>query len=163
MEKVGRLPQQFGKFGECLVMFWLGRTLNYTVALVDHEGADIIASGDKRYAVSVKSRTFDNRNERITFDVDNQNKLRNFAHKFGCIPAIAFVFVDKGGTYIDVCFVELDKMIGLASENNLCFQSCKDGIRLHHNTPERQKYLPTIVKHHIRFTAEQSLYHKGGE
>ena len=43
----GRLPQQFGKFGECLVMFWLGRTLNYTVALVDHEGADIIASGDK--------------------------------------------------------------------------------------------------------------------
>ena len=159
---VGRLPQQFGKFGECLVMFWLGRTLNYTVALVDHEGADIIASGDKRYAVSVKSRTFDNRNERIAFDNDNQKKLRNFADKFGCVPAIAFVFVDKSGRYIDVCFVELDEMTRLSNESDICFKPRKDGngIRLHHNTPDRQKHLPTIVKHHIRFTTEQSLYHK---
>ena len=56
-----RWSKQFGDFGEQLVMYLIGRQKNMKVALVDHAGADLIASdlGNKenRYAISVKSHT----------------------------------------------------------------------------------------------------------
>ncbi len=68
-EKAGRLPKQFGDFGENMVMWWLGRFFNYNVALVDHEGADIIAHNtNEKLAISVKSI----HRASTTFDVNNQ-------------------------------------------------------------------------------------------
>ena len=110
-EKAGRLPQQFGKFGEGLVLWWLGHFHDYNVALVDHEGADIVAhKGSEHLAISVKSihaaSTY--------FDKHNQDKLRNFADKFGSLePAVAFVFAwgekdEKTKTMIDVYLFKLD-------------------------------------------------------
>jgi len=94
MEKAGRLSHQFGKFGEGLVMWWLGQFFNYNVALVDHEGADIIAHSldeTEKLAISVKSI---HRSSTI-FDVHNQTQLDRFAKKFGGLtPAVAFVFAD---------------------------------------------------------------------
>lgn len=39
-----RWSKQFGDFGEQLVMYLIGRQKNMKVALVDHAGADLIAS-----------------------------------------------------------------------------------------------------------------------
>lgn len=91
-EKAGRLPKQFGDFGENLVVWWLGQFFNYNVALVDHEGADIIAHNEtEKLAISVKST---HRASKI-FDVHNQKQLKIFAKKFGELtPAVAFVFAD---------------------------------------------------------------------
>ena len=75
-EKAGRLPKQFGDFGENPVMWWLGQFFNYNVALVDHEGADIIAHNtNEKLAISVKSI----HRASTIFDVYNQTQLRKFA------------------------------------------------------------------------------------
>lgn len=91
-EKAGRLPKQFGDFGENLVVWWLGQFFDYNVALVDHEGADIIAyKGTEKLAISVKSI----HRASTIFDVHNQKQLSKFAEKFGKLtPAVAFVFAD---------------------------------------------------------------------
>lgn len=91
-EKAGRLPKQFGDFGENLVVWWLGQFFDYNVALVDHEGADIIAyKGTEKLAISVKSI----HRASTIFDVHNQTQLRRFTEKFGDpTPAVAFVFAD---------------------------------------------------------------------
>ena len=75
-----RWSKQFGDFGEQLVMYLIGRQKNMKVALVDHAGADLIASdlGNKenRYAISVKSHTL---NIKISEnDVNVESKLYNF-------------------------------------------------------------------------------------
>ena len=91
-EKAGRLPKQFGDFGENLVMWWLGQFFDYNVALVDHEGADIIAHNQtERLAISVKSI----HRASTIFDIHNQTHLKKFAPNFGDLtPAVAFVFAD---------------------------------------------------------------------
>ena len=91
-EKAGRLPKQFGDFGENLVVWWLGQFFNYNVALVDHEGADIIAHNKtEKLAISVKSI----HRASTIFDVHNQKQLKKFAENFGNLtPAVAFVFAD---------------------------------------------------------------------
>lgn len=114
-EKAGRLAQQFGKFGEGLVLWWLGHCYNYSVALVDHEGADIIAhKDDEHLAISVKSihaaSTY--------YDKHNQDKLRDFSEKFGgkepLTPAVAFVYAwgerlkDNQTIQIDAYLIKLD-------------------------------------------------------
>ena len=43
-QKDPRWSKQFGDFGEQLVMYLIGRHKNMKVALVDHAGADLIAS-----------------------------------------------------------------------------------------------------------------------
>ena len=43
-KKDPRWSKQFGDFGEQLVMYLIGRHKNMKVALVDHAGADLIAS-----------------------------------------------------------------------------------------------------------------------
>lgn len=114
-EKATRLSHQFGKFGEGLVLWWLGQFYNYNAALVDHEGADIIAhKGDEHLAISVKSIHASS----TYYDDRNQKKLREFAKRFGMVtpltPAVAFVFAwgdreqDKTNTMIDVFLIKLD-------------------------------------------------------
>lgn len=92
-EKAGRLPKQFGDFGENLVVWWLGQFHNYNVALVDHEGADIIAHNrTEKLAISVKSI----HRASTIFDIHNQKQLIKFAENFGNLtPAVAFVFADS--------------------------------------------------------------------
>lgn len=69
--KYGRLPKQLGYFGESLVTFLLGNIKGHRVAIVDHEGADIIATdrldSKLRYAISVKSRRFKKDDASIVF------------------------------------------------------------------------------------------------
>lgn len=69
--KDGRLPKQLGDFGESLVAFLLGNIKGHRVAIVDHEGADIIATdrldSKLRYAISVKSRRFEKDDASIAF------------------------------------------------------------------------------------------------
>ena len=105
-EKDPRWAKQFGDFGEQLVMYLIGSQKNMKVALVDHAGADIIASdlGNKnnRYAISVKSHT-QNISERngkqhiesklYNFDKHNIEMLKNFAENFALEPAVAIVVV----------------------------------------------------------------------
>ncbi len=113
-EKAGRLAHQFGKFGEGLVLWWLGHFYNYNVALVDHEGADIVAhKGDEHLAISVKSIHAAS----IYYDTHNQKQLKIFAEKFGNLkPAVAFVFAwgdrekDKEDTMIDVFLFKLEEI-----------------------------------------------------
>lgn len=96
--KYGRLPKQLGYFGESLVTFLLGNIKGHRVAIVDHEGADIIATdrldSKLRYVISVKSRRFKKDDPSIVFDLYSQNKLRTFAREFDMIPVVAFVLID---------------------------------------------------------------------
>ena len=114
-----RLAKQLGDFGEALVMFILGQIKGYKVALVDHVGADIIATDrekdGKRYAISVKSRCFKTDGPQSPFDKNQQNKLENFAYEFGdMIPTVAFVMIDKEIEYADVYIMTLDRFREMA-------------------------------------------------
>lgn len=100
-----RLEKQLGDFGEQLVMTLLGRIAGYSVALVDHEGADLIAS-DKEgnsYAISVKSNQIGpTENETKVFKQKDQDKLCGFAKDFDLIPAVAEILIPKDFAFIDV-------------------------------------------------------------
>lgn len=117
-----RLPKQYGDFGEALVMLVLGRYKRMKVALVDHTGADIIAStqdGSARYAVSVKSRNFSPReNKGYEFSRHNIAMLQEFADAFGLIPAVAFVFSDSmdGDDKIRVLICALATLASMSSD-----------------------------------------------
>ena len=54
-KKDDRWAKQFGDFAECLVMHVFGQLKNMSVALIDHVGADVIASTrdgkELRYAI----------------------------------------------------------------------------------------------------------------
>jgi Holliday junction resolvase len=156
----GRLPQQFGKFGESLVMFWLGQTLGYSVALVDHVGADIIASKNgKRLAVSVKSRLFRNDDPSFVFDINNNNKLRDFAGDFGCAPAVAFVFGDKDGNNMDVYLIELDIFEKCCREKAIGFSLCKDdGLGINNAVKKQEGLRNNQDIKHLRLTSGTQLY-----
>lgn len=93
-----RFPKQFGDFAESLVMYVLGLS-NWSVALIDHVGADVIAvsrvNNDKRMAISVKGRNFPSTESKsFDFDRNNIDKLIDTANLLGMIPAVSFVFVD---------------------------------------------------------------------
>lgn len=127
-DKPGRLAHQFGKFGEGLVLWWLGQFYGYSVALVDHEGADIVAHNDTEHlAISVKSVHASNK----YYDKHNQDKLRIFAQKFGDLtPAVAFVFVwgesDKDShAMIDVFLFKLDDIEMLINNHEKGFSRHK--------------------------------------
>lgn len=117
-----RLSKQLGDFGESLVMFILGNMKGCKVALVDHEGADIIATDrkieGKRYAISVKSRWFKTDGYQKGFDESEQEKLRRFANEFDMIPTIAFVMIDKEAKYVDIYLVTLDNLDNMANNTN---------------------------------------------
>lgn len=101
-EKDGRWAKQFGDFAENLVMYVLGQLNDMSVALIDHVGADIIAtkrySPTEHYAISVKGRNFPpTEGKSYTFTQRNIRKLEETTNElFGdFIPAVAFVFVDE--------------------------------------------------------------------
>lgn len=122
--KDGRLPKQLGDFGESLVAFLLGNIKGHRVAIVDHEGADIIATdrldSKLRYAISVKSRRFKKDDASIVFDLYNQNKLRTFAREFDMIPVVAFVLIDGECQCCDVYILKLDDFKQLADDSEFC-------------------------------------------
>ena len=76
-----RFPKQFGDFSESLVMYILGLN-NWSVALIDHVGADVVAvrrRDSKRLAISVKGRNFpDTESKSFDFDRNNINKLKKY-------------------------------------------------------------------------------------
>ena len=116
--KKNRLEKQLGDFGEQLVMTLLGRIAQYSVAYVDHEGADLIATdpdSKNRYAISVKSAQIGpNENETKVFKIKDQEKLCVFARDFDLIPAVAMVFIPRDFAFIDVYLVTLDAFMKLA-------------------------------------------------
>lgn len=116
-----RLEKQLGDFGEQLVMTLLGRVARYSVALVDHEGADLIATDEeytRRFAISVKSAQIGpDENETKVFKKKDQEKLCMFAREFGLIPTVAMLFIPKDFAFIDVYLVTLDGFIKLAGKN----------------------------------------------
>lgn len=125
-DKAGRLAHQFGKFGEGLVLWWLGQFYNYNVALVDHEGADIVAHSETEHlAISVKSVHASNK----YYDKHNQDKLKEFAEKFGGLtPAVAFVFAwgeKEHHTMIDVFLLKLDEIEMLVNNHEKGFSRHK--------------------------------------
>ena len=94
-----RFPKQFGDFAETLVMYILGLK-SWSVALIDHVGADIIAINKdsllRRFAISVKGRNFpSNESKSFDFDKNNINKLCSTAEMLGMEAGVAFVFVDE--------------------------------------------------------------------
>lgn len=119
-----RLEKQLGDFGEQLVMTLLGRLARYSVALVDHEGADLIASDKKgnNYAISVKTYQIGpNENETKVFENKDQNKLCVFGKDFNLIPAVAMIIIPKDFAFIDVYLMTLAGFNKLANkdENNV--------------------------------------------
>ena len=101
-----RWPKQLGDFGEQLVMYVIGRQKNMKVALVDHAGADIIASDlnnkNNRYAISVKSHAVGVKisngkvmmeSKAYPFDGHNVDELSKFADAFALRPAVSMVIV----------------------------------------------------------------------
>lgn len=130
-----RLSKQLGDFGEALVMFILGHIKGYRVALVDHEGADIIATdrekNGNKYAISVKSRCFKTDNPQIPFEKDQQKKLKDFADEFGMISTVAFVMIDKEKEIVDVYIVTLDNMQSMSNEIRGISSTGIEGEKLH--------------------------------
>lgn len=101
-----RWSKQFGDFGEQLVMYLIGRQKNMKVALVDHAGADLIASDlgnkDNRYAISVKSHTLNIKisennvnieSKLYNFDEHSIKQLKSFAENFSLEPVVSIVIV----------------------------------------------------------------------
>ena len=87
-----RAPKQLGDFGEGLVTYALIRK-GFEVACVDHVGADLIAQrGNRRIAVSVKTRMFkagSNESRGVTIERSHLKKLKFFAELFGLEPVFA--------------------------------------------------------------------------
>lgn len=125
-----RYSKQLGNFGEQLIITLLGRMKKYKVAYVDHEGADLIASAKEdnqkgeyiQYAISVKSRQFGYNNKTkemesntYKFEYRDQEKLAKYAHDFGMIPVVAFVFISADFSFIDVYMIKLEDLIGYAN------------------------------------------------
>lgn len=125
-----RLEKQLGDFGEQLVMTLLGRIAKYSVAYVDHEGADLIATkgtdsndNDKEkgrgYAISVKAAQIGpSENETKVFIDTDQKKLCVFAKDFNLIPTVAMVFIPKDFAFIDVYLITLDAFVKLANRED---------------------------------------------
>ena len=99
-----RRAKQYGDFGESLVMYLLTGYRDMKVAVVDHAGADLIASdldsgaeGAGRYAVSVKSRTLNLQpdgtleSRLIHLTAEHLAHLKEFGESFGLTPVLALV------------------------------------------------------------------------
>lgn len=130
MIKDQRWPKQFGDFAEQLVMYVLGQCKNFSVAYVDHVGADIFAvnrdDNNKKYAVSVKGRIMpETESKMFPFDIYNIQKLNETADVFGMIPALAVVIVDEmeGKKKIRIFFSTLEALNDLCNDKNASFIS----------------------------------------
>ena len=147
-----RLPKQFGDFAESLVMYVFGEYKSMRVALVDHIGADIIASkpgGNSRYAISVKGRNFPKAESKgYHFGTHDIEMLRDFADSFALTPAVAFVFTDgmEGDEKIRMFVVLLDTMERLAASGACSYisASSRGGVHLNYGITSRYNHLQEI-------------------
>ena len=147
-----RFPKQFGDFAESLVMYVLGLS-NWSVALIDHVGADVIAvsrvNNDKRMAISVKGRNFPSTESKsFDFDRNNIDKLIDTANLLGMIPAGSFVFVDfqEGVRKIRIIMIELSDLENMAINKNIGFVNlnAKSGIQIKFTQSKRISHLQEI-------------------
>lgn len=146
-----RFPKQFGDFAESIVMYLLAKYKNMSVALVDHVGADIIATNKKNkeiYAISVKGRNFPN-TESYSFNFDNHNveKLEEFARNFNMIPAIAFVFCDdmEKDEKIRIFIITLENFKKIAKREDTKFiTEAKSGYDIKYTQGSKVKHLEAI-------------------
>lgn len=146
--KDDRWAKQFGDFAEGLVMYVLGQK-NMSVALIDHVGADVIATDRenlaKRYAISVKGRNFPKTESKsFNFSQGNIEKLKSTAETFGMEAAAAFVFVDEQEEQkkIRMFIVTLKDLLKLCDDDAVEFvQYANDGITF--------KYTESRYKHHL--------------
>lgn len=165
-----RLPKQLGDFGESLIMFLIGQIYEHKVAMVDHVGADIIATnrleGDenKTYAISVKTRCFKTDGPQFEFNVDQQKKLEEFAADFEkMIPTVAFVSIDKIepdiDVNIDVYIIELKDFRELAGKiPGITVTGINHDILHFSNAKRNQKVLQShkLINHH-RLTLRKEM------
>lgn len=154
-----RFPKQFGDFSESLVMYILGLN-NWSVALIDHVGADVIAvrrTGEfQRLAISVKGRNFpDTESKSFDFDRNNINKLKDTANMLGMIPAVSFVFVDtqEGIRKIRIIMAELSTLEWLAENSEAYFvnYNSKMEYKLNLHSHKEQTIWKILNKHPIFF------------
>lgn len=158
-----RWPKQFGDFAEQLTMFVMGRLNNMSVALIDHVGADVIATPidkgkgkeSKPLAVSVKGRIFPpDESKMYPFDKNNIVKLRNTARSFNMEPAVSFVFIpvneEKNEQTIHIIIAKLDDLDKMAKNEDCKFVNLnKDGCTLNISLfYYRKNLIPDIVKAH---------------
>lgn len=127
-----RFPKQFGDFAETLSMYVLGLQ-NWSVALIDHVGADLLAvdsSKSKRYAISVKGRNFpDSESKSFKFDKNNIQKLSDTAKMLGMEPAVSFVFVDEQEQVkkIRIMMITLSDLISLSLDDEVAYVNQNSG------------------------------------
>lgn len=146
-----RFPKQFGDFSESLVMYILGLN-NWSVALIDHVGADVVAvrrRDSKRLAISVKGRNFpDTESKSFDFDRNNINKLKDTANMLGMLPAVSFVFVDtqEGIRKIRIIMAELSVLEQIATDTKIDFvnYNSKQGIQVKFTQSQRANHLENI-------------------
>jgi hypothetical protein len=147
--KDDRWAKQFGDCAEGLVMYVLGQLKNMSVALIDHVGADVIATDrnniNKRYAISVKGRNFPkSESKSFNFSQGNIDKLVDTATNFGMESAVAFVFVDEqeDDKKIRIFTMTLETLQNLCEDDTAEFvQYANDGITF--------KYTEGKTKHHL--------------
>lgn len=151
-EKDDRWAKQFGDFAEDLVMYIMGQMKNMSVALIDHVGADLIATQRKtngmRFAISVKGRNFpSSESKSFGFSQGNIDKLQDTSETFGLIPAVAFVFVDdmEGSKKIRVFISKLADLFTLCEDPMVDFINYStDGITFKYTESNRVHHLSAI-------------------
>ena len=152
--KDDRWAKQFGDFAECLTMYVLGQLKNMSVALIDHVGADVIASNRNdnsiRYAFSVKGRNIPKTESKsFNFSQGIIDKLTETANVFGMIPAVSFVFVDEmeGPKKIRMFVAELEALLQMCSDSEIGFvNAASDGLTIKYTESKNTHWLSQIKK-----------------
>ena len=154
-EKDERWAKQFGDFAECLTMYVIGQLKNMSVALIDHVGADVIASdrtdNSIRYAISVKGRNIpETESKSFNFSQGNIEKLTETANVFGMIPAVSFVFVDEMEDDIKkirMFVAELKTLLQMCDDPEIGFVNrASDGITIKYTETTNTHWLSEIKK-----------------
>ena len=163
LPKDGRLPKQRGDFGEILTMFVLGTVKKYRVALVDHVGADIIATdrenGGKKYAISVKTRMFITDGPDTGITTLHQNNLKTFAREFDLTPVIAFVMMDQSLENIDIYMIRLDEFEKLAGNTKGLSRAKDDTLRISNAKINQQSLQNNPYIDHTKFSMNKGYPH----
>lgn len=165
-----RWAKQFGDFAENLTMYVLGQLSDMSVALIDHVGADVIASKrdkvsqrdnvpqidkasqvdntPKRYAISVKGRNIPpTESKSFNFSQGNIDKLTETADTFGMIPAVSFVFVDEmeGPKKIRMFVAKLTDLQEMSADPQVGFlNKANDGFSLRYTESDHTHWLKAI-------------------
>ena len=147
-----RWAKQFGDFAECLTMYVLGQLRDMSVALIDHVGADVIATKRQdtsvRYAISVKGRNIPpTESKSFNFSQGNIDKLTDTAKNFGMVPAVSFVFVDEmeGPKKIRMFVSRLEDILQMSSDPEVKFlNNASDGVTLRYTEGKSTHWLSEI-------------------